>query len=245
MLRQLSIKEISYYKKQYSESHPALCSTTKPSGSILWIRTPKCGGTSLINTLESEGVLERKISTSPFSWVPGGTHLAKYQRKYSQFFNKAWKFAIVRNPWDRAVSSYFHLIAVKKMPKHVSFEDFLRMSWLQMRVRLPKLGPRDCFPFITYWDAGNTFLRHSYPLSIHLADRNGSVDYLDKIYKFEYLQETFDEICNFAGIEKRKLPHVNKTDHKHYTEYYTDELRDLVAEKYRNDIVLFDYKFGE
>ena len=75
-----------------------------------------------------------------------------------------------------------------------------------------------------------------------MVDGKNDADFIGRL---ENLQGDFDIICNRLGIPRQKLLHLNKSPHKHYTEYYDHTTKQIIAEKCVKDIEYFGYKFGE
>jgi hypothetical protein len=56
---------------------------------------------------------------------------------------------------------------------------------------------------------------------------------MNTVLRFETLQEDLDRLLwPRFNIKPRPLRHMNGSDHGNYREYYTDRLRDIVAERF-------------
>jgi hypothetical protein len=142
---------------------------------------------------------------------------------------KYYKFSIVRNPWDRLVSWYSYHTRVFKRTNQ-SFNSWVRNG------------------ATTHWkNVDGTYWGDKDPLNCQLWIINKEYPEikLDFIGKFENLQQDFNIVCDKIGIPSQELPHLNKSKHKHYTEYYDDETKQIVAEKFAGDIEHFGYEFRE
>ena len=136
-----------------------------------------------------------------------------------------FKFTLCRNPYDRVVSNYtmftknkFRVNQIRQLhlnPENLSFSNFVKL-----------ISASDNH----HWQPQFEFVR-GYDINF--------------IGKLENFQEDFNIICDKIGIPQQQLPHKNATKHKHYTEYYDDETKQIVAEKYAKDIEYFGYEFGE
>ena len=126
-----------------------------------------------------------------------------------------FSFAFIRNPWDRAVAHYTYANRHKKNP--ISFEKTIKNSFEKIS---KNITPNRKL-FVQY----------------------NMVKNCSFIGRFEYIQEDFNEICKILNIETVTLPHLVKSKHEHYTQYYTPELKNIVYEKSAGDIEHFGFTF--
>ena len=150
-----------------------------------------------------------------------------YKELYPKEFKNYFKFTFIRNPWDRVVSFYHYQIKrgwdFYPFNETIPFKKFVK-EWLKQMPEQTSLNTNSCYDWI--------------------SDENSDL-LVDFIGRFENIQEDFNIVCDKIGIQQQRLPHKNKSQHKHYTEYYDDETRKIVAKKFAKDIEYFNYEFGE
>ena len=74
-----------------------------------------------------------------------------------------------------------------------------------------------------------------------LKDEFGNIE-IDFIGRFETIDEDFKELCKELDAHL-ELPHLNKTKHAPYQEYYDEETKRIVADHFAEDIEKFGYSF--
>jgi hypothetical protein len=133
-------------------------------------------------------------------------------------WNDYFKFAFVRNPFDRFVSICFFLNR-----QHPGFEKNAR-SFMKRALNAPRFRRR-------------ILVR---PQTELLTDDDGELA-VDFVGRYEALQPSYDSIMKKVGLATTDLEWKNKSTHAGYDVYYDDELREQVAEFYRDDLRMFGY----
>ena len=203
----------------------------------IFIHIPKTGGTTICRGL------------NPIGFESGGTRTFFKKNKYmglnisvkhypARFLKEYileddyFIFSFVRNPWDLLVSSYFwwnkpdtgkKFKKIKTKVCSMKFKDYILSE------------------YVCYINEINT-----HGLGQHYWLLNEKQEYIvDFVGRCENIENDFNFICDEVGFERQELLKHNKSKHSHYTKYYDDETREIVAEKYAKDIEYFGYKFGE
>ena len=181
-------------------------------GRYVFIHINKTGGTSVERALHLRS--ERK------------TALEKLAEMGQARFERAFKFAFVRNPWDKVVSHYHYRLRTNRTglaDEGIGFHEWVRRAY------------GECDP--RYHDEPKMFM----PQVLWVGDADGRC-IIDFVGRFETLPEDFAEVCRRIGVNAT-LPHVKTTSHAHYRESYDAATRAIIAERFASDIEAYGYRF--
>jgi Sulfotransferase family len=198
----------------------------------IFVHIPRCGGTSIERVIwpgeRSEAELWMGF-VDPYRnrhQTGGLQHLLAPQIRQEVgigVFSEYFKFAFVRNPFDRAVSQFSYmrerpdLRAFIGMPEDASFADYLSLIRRKRHVQ---------------WEPQTSFV----------LDADGS-PLVDFVGRFESLPSDARAVFERLGIGDAVLPHENRSERAAYSQYYTDESRGEIEDLYADDLVRFGYGF--
>lgn len=148
--------------------------------------------------------------------------LSTRRRMPEDRFERYFKFAFVRNPWERLVSEYEFLLRKTKHGRHTRVKKLDNFTAF-IEMQIPR---RDAYQ------------------SKMLCDNEGKL-LMNFVGKLERLDTDWQTVCNNIGIEYQPLPRKNVTEHRRYQDYYDDNSVELVSKHWRHDIELFNYQFND
>src|SRR5262245_56984378 len=129
-----------------------------------------------------------------------------------------FKFGFVRNPWDRVVSCYCNKI--------------LNKCWEPFR----ECYDKDFDYFVDFIDRHN--LAHA-DRHIRLQTRMIPYKEVNFIGRFETFARDLKYVLKVIGLKNVEIPKKNSTRHEHYSKYYTQRTKQIIARKYKDDIAAF------
>ncbi len=149
-------------------------------------------------------------------------------------FNELFKFAFVRNPWDRMVSAFYHFQRERQdvLQQHriVDVEQFI--DWLLDVPLEDSVRP-----------ALVVALRR--PQLEFLVDLQGEI-IVDFVGRYEHLLEDFEQIRQRLSLKSIDLPHKRCSQRRRdYRTCYSDRLAARVGEHFASDVKAFEYEFDD
>jgi len=205
--------------------------TVSSSKKFVWFRVPKAGSRTILYFLNTNTKLDCGFPDHENKDLG-------YNKKYDNVWDSYFKFSFVRNPFARILSAYLDKVCNKH---DIQFYDkFRNMSFKEFVFEVSKHE-------LKYKQVDS----HILPQNLLIPNKE-SLSFLGKIENFntdfKYVCDKLELEFDFEykiGTGKQNSKNLNKTEHKHYTEYYDDETRKIVAEKYKKDLDLFNYTFGD
>ena len=129
-------------------------------------------------------------------------------------------FAVIRNPYSRALSTFRHF---KKSTDLSDFKSFWR-------------------EFLVYDGLDHNQIAHRRTQKSYVVDCRGKLA-IDNLLRFESLNDDFEQFCRDHSLEHAGLPKLGAHDRLDYHDFYDSEARKLVESIFAEDIDEFKYVY--
>jgi hypothetical protein len=184
----------------------------------IFVHIPKTGGISIAKSLFG-------------NWGGGHIKIRGYQLLYSRAdYNDYFKFAFVRNPWDRLLSAYtfYRKGGLREADRRWTAEHLADFA--------------DFDAFVKGWVNRENVCKHVLfvPQYEFVCLQNKPT--LDFIGRFENFAQDFEAVRKRLGIDT-ELQYLNVSKHRGYQSQYNETTKQIVANVYREDIEIFGYAF--
>jgi chondroitin 4-sulfotransferase 11 len=225
------------YKFVYLVVQKVACSSLKTA--LLPLFDLDTGQYRTVRTDGSQGLRIHKLFDDSGYQIGKQQFTSELEGKYRDYF----KFAFVRNPWDRLVSCYSQKLL--DVPKR----SIGRRSSLSPSIEGIELY--NGMPFEEFVQAV-----HAIPdeeANIHfrsqcatVCEEDGGI-MADFTGHFETLAEDFSYVAERIGVPELQLPHLLRSKNRggrSYSDFYDDSLAELVLDRYAKDVEAFGYSFS-
>lgn len=196
----------------------------------IFVHVPKAGGTSIAMALGMHrdwrlahlDVLHGRYFLGGRKYLLQHMPLSETVKFASLYTDVAgfFKFAFVRNPWDRLVSDFFWRSRNKGIG---DFADFVHYAC-------------DCVFDRRDLEAENCHFRPQHEML------DGDVDFIGR---YESYATDVEYVFDRLAVQMESLPHEYRTARSHYAKYYDWTTRRKVHDAYRQDVTRFGYEFEE
>lgn len=207
---------------------------------FIFIETPKCATTSFREWAFEKNLANRELNNSLKRHIKGEVYRNVVTENSHPFKN--W-IAFVRNPYSRLVSQYEYLKKVGTKPSEDVKND-----------NHTKFGQRIVNDYNTF-EAFVLAIKTDYQVNLHLSETtqasfitvfaNGLLSRVEKVVpnliKIERLHLDFEELCKKMNWEFSDLPHHNTCSTRSWQEYYSEDMKKLIYNYYKNDFDIGGY----
>lgn len=195
---------------------------------IVWFRTPKCAGRQIRGKLERNKLYlsDQYPNENKVLCVRPEVDWKRVRNLNPDFWDNAWKFAVVRNPWDRFISGCQYI----KQNYPGRCKGIYNMTLKEIAFNLPT--KRNSLGEVHITRTLSSIITHKGRLLV------------DHVIKLEELDDGWGKVCDKIGVDI-KLEKSNTSERLPYKEYFNDdqEFINRVAEIYAEDIERFGYTY--